>query len=107
MGVYIMLLLFAVAGYGGGGAILAAVRHRFVNDGEKDFALVAMAGMLFGFGVICTLVGLSWAGVPALGGIVGFVSYAITAERLGLFVIEVAEQHGSEAEHVKGVRNIE
>lgn len=87
-GLHIVLLAFAIVGYAGTGASLAVARARFVNDGERDIGMFGVAGMLFMFGALCTLVGSGIAGVLALGGVALWVGYVVTAQRLGLFTVE-------------------
>ncbi|HEX7120495.1 MAG TPA: hypothetical protein VF212_17010 [Longimicrobiales bacterium] len=87
-GLQLVLLLFAVVGYGGAGASLAVARHRRLTDGERDLGMLAVAGMLLIFGALCTIVGVGLAGVFAFGGIVAWASYVFMAQHMGLFRIE-------------------
>ncbi|HEX6940925.1 MAG TPA: hypothetical protein VF158_16020 [Longimicrobiales bacterium] len=104
-GLQLVLLLFAVVGFGGAGASLAVARHRRLADGERDLGMLAVAAMLFVFGALCTVVGVGLAGVFAFGGVVVWASYVFMAQHMGLFRIEPnqpppfseeeeAEEHG-------------
>jgi threonine/homoserine efflux transporter RhtA len=86
----LVLLLFALVGYAGSGASLAVLRQRRVTDGEYDVGMAGIAGMLFVFGALCTMVGVGPVGVLAFGGVVLWASYVIVAQRLGVFSVEVA-----------------
>lgn len=88
-GVRILLLLFALAAFAGGGAALAMARFRGRADGQRDFGLAGIAGMFLLFGTLCTLAASGIFGVLAFGGVVTWGSYLLTAQRVGLFTIEV------------------
>jgi hypothetical protein len=87
VGLRFMLLLFAAVGFAGAGAALAVARHRFATDYEHDAGMLAVAAMLVLFGGLCTSVGTGFSGIPAFGALVVWVSYAVTAQRIGLFHI--------------------
>lgn len=87
-GLRLILLLFAAVGFTGAGAALAVARHRRVSDSEHDFGMLAVACMLAVFGALCTAVGGGLSGVLAFGGIVLWVSYVATAQRVGLFQVQ-------------------
>jgi hypothetical protein len=97
-GLQIVLLLFAVVGYGGAGASLAVARHRQVSEGERDFGMIAVAGMLLIFGALCTAVGVGLVGVFAFGGVVVWASYVFMAQHMGLFRIEATHAPPSSEE---------
>jgi hypothetical protein len=89
-GLRLILLLFAAVGFMGAGAALAVARQRHTSDHEHDFGMLAVACMLAIFGALCTLVGGGVSGVLAFGGIVLWVSYVATAQRVGLFQVQSA-----------------
>ncbi len=92
VGLRLVLLLFAVVGFAATGASLAVARHRFVSDRENDLGMVAVSLMLLVFASLCTLVAVGLSGVLALGSILLWASYVVTAQRIGLFQIEVNRQ---------------
>jgi hypothetical protein len=87
-GLQMVLLVFAMIGFGGAGASLAVARGRRVEDGEYDGGMLGVAAMLLVFGTLCTLVGSGLSGVLAFGGVVLWVGYVVTAQRIGMFRIE-------------------
>jgi threonine/homoserine efflux transporter RhtA len=87
-GLQVILLVFAVVGFGGTGASLAVANRRRMADGERDAGMLGVAVMLFIFGTLCTVVGSGLVGVLAFGGVVTWVGYIVTAQRVGLFRIE-------------------
>ena len=87
-GLQLVLLVFAVIGFAGTGAALAVARARHVNDGEYDAGMIGVAVMMFVFGSLCTAVGSGLLGVIAFGGVMLWVGYVVTAQRVGLFRIE-------------------
>jgi threonine/homoserine efflux transporter RhtA len=87
-GLQLILLLFALIGFAGTGAALAVARSRRVNDGEYDAGMIGVAVMMFVFGSLCTMVGSGLLGVIAFGGVMLWVGYVVTAQRVGLFRIE-------------------
>lgn len=88
-GLRIVLLLFAVVGFTAAGASLAVARNRFVAEHENDVGMMAVSIMLIVFAALCTAVAVGFAGVLAFGGVVLWASYVATAQRVGLFRIEV------------------
>jgi hypothetical protein len=84
----LVLLMFAMAGFGGAGASVAVVRARYASFGERDAGMVAVATMLFIFGTVCSVVEWGVAGMAALGTLSAWVGYVLAAQRLGLFPIE-------------------
>jgi len=100
LGLRLVLLLFALVGFGGAGASLAVARYRYMAEGERDLGMLGVAAMLLTFGALCTTVGVGWMGVPAFGGVVLWVSYVLMAGHLDLFRIEThpSERSTSEAE---------
>lgn len=97
-GLQLVLLLFAVVGYGGAGASLAVARQRRLTDGERDLGMLAVAAMLFVFGALCTVVGVGVAGVFAFGGVVTWASYVLTAQHMGIFRIDAGQAPPSSEE---------
>lgn len=89
-GLRIVLLLFAVVGFTAAGASLAVARNRFVSERENDVGMMAVSVMLIVFAALCTQVAAGFAGVLAFGGVVLWASYVATAQRVGLFRIEVS-----------------
>lgn len=87
-GLRIVLLLFALVGYGGAGAALAAARSRWLGNREQDLGMLGVAALLGIFGALCTAVGVGAAGVLAFGGIAVWASYVFMAQRMGMFQIE-------------------
>jgi hypothetical protein len=87
-GLSLMLLLFALIGFAGAGAALAVARQRYVADLERDAGMLGVAAMLLAFAVLCAMVASGFMGVIAFGGVSTWVSYAVTAQRIGLFQIE-------------------
>jgi threonine/homoserine efflux transporter RhtA len=87
-GLQLVLLGFAVIGFAGTGAALAVARGRRLNDGEYDAGMLGVAVMMFLFGSLCTMVGSGVIGVFAFGGVMLWVGYVVTAQRMGLFRIE-------------------
>jgi hypothetical protein len=83
-----VLLMFALAGFGGAGASVAVVRARYASFGERDAGMLAVATMLFIFGSVCATVQWGLAGMIALGSVSAWVGYVLAAQRLGIFQIE-------------------
>jgi uncharacterized membrane protein YhiD involved in acid resistance len=100
-GLRIILLIFALIGYIGAGAALAAVRYRRWSEGERDVGMLGMAAMLFLFAVLCTSVGVGLSGVAAVGVLVVWASYLFMAQHMGLFRIEVTGLFQAEEEHTE------
>ena len=84
----IVLLAFAMAGFGGAGASLAVVRARSTEYGERDAGMIAVAAMLFIFGTVCSVVEWGLVGVCAIGAVSTWVGYVVAAQRLRIFEIE-------------------
>lgn len=84
----LMLLMFAMVGFGAAGAALAASRYRLLGEGERDYGLIAMAVMFMTFGALCTIAASGLFGIVAFGGVVVWASYVLMGQRLGLFSIE-------------------
>lgn len=97
-GMRLMLLVFALVGFAGAGAALAVVRHRLMEEGERDVGLTGVALMFLTFGALCTMAASSLFGVLAFGGVVVWASYLLMARRLGLFQIEVRPRPSTEWE---------
>lgn len=88
-GMRLMLLMFAMVGFGAAGAALAAGRYRLLGEGERDYGLIAMAAMFLTFGALCTIAASGLFGIFAFGGVVVWAGYLLMGQRLGLFSIEV------------------
>jgi len=88
-GLRIVLLTFALVGYVGAGAALAAARYRRVSEGERDVGMFGVALMLFCFGALCTAVGVGAGGILAVGLVFVWASYMVMAQHLGMFRVEV------------------
>ena len=84
----VVLLAFAMAGFGGAGASLAVVRARSVEYGERDAGMIAVAAMLFIFGTICSVMEWGLVGMCAIGSLSLWVGYVTAAQRLRMFEIE-------------------
>lgn len=84
-GLRVILLLFALVGFGGTGASLGVARYRQVADGERDIGMLGVALMLFIFGALCTAVAAGASGILAFGGVAMWASYVLMAQHLGLF----------------------
>jgi hypothetical protein len=89
LGLELVLLVFALVGFAGTGASLAVARYRRLDDGEADVGMLGVAAMLLLFGAVCTSVAVGVFGVPAIGGVVVWVSYISMARQIGLFAVEV------------------
>lgn len=97
-GMRIMLLLFALVGFAGGGAALGVARYRARSEGERDLGLTGIAIMFLSFGALCAVAASGLVGVLAFGGVVVGASYLFMAQRLGVFRIETAETPPMEPE---------
>lgn len=97
-GLRIVLLLFALVGFTGAGASLAVARHRFTTDRENDLGMLAVSAMLLVFAALCTTVAAGLSGVLAFGGIALWASYVVTAQRVGLFRVEISRFHETRVE---------
>lgn len=103
-GLQLVLLMFAMIGFGGAGASLAVARSRRVEDGEYDGGMLGVAAMLLVFGTLCTLVGSGISGVLAFGGVVLWLGYVVTAQRIGIFRIESGSPEEEQAEEPRQTR---
>lgn len=97
-GLRLILLLFALIGFGGTGAALAVARYRKVADGDRDVGMIGVAGMLLLFGVLCAAVGVGLSGVLAFGGVVVWASYLFMAQHMGIFRIDAGDGPFTEEE---------
>lgn len=97
-GLRIVLVCFAVIGFTGAGASLAVARQRYVTDRESDLGMLAVSVMLLVFAALCTAVAAGTSGVLAFGGVVLWASYVVTAQRVGLFRVEVSRHEESAVE---------
>lgn len=94
VGLAIILLAFALVGFGGAGASLAVARARWVEEADRDVGMWGVAAMLGVFGALCTLVATGLAGLGAFGPVAIWASYVLMAQHLGLFRIEVSAGSG-------------
>jgi hypothetical protein len=97
-GLRLVLVFFAVVGFTGAGASLAVARRRYVADHESDIGMLAVSVMLIVFAALCTAVATGASGVLALGGVLVWASYVVTAQRVGLFRVEVSRHEESAVE---------
>lgn len=88
IGLRLILLVFAVVGFGGAGASLGVARYRHLAEGERDLGMLGVAAILFVFGALCTVVAAGYSGIAAFGGVVLWAAYVLMARHLGLFSIE-------------------
>jgi hypothetical protein len=103
-GLQVVLLAFAMIGFGGTGASLAVARARRVEDGEYDGGMLGVAALLLVFGTLCTLVSSGLSGVLAYGAVIAWVGYVITAQRIGLFRIETGWLQATPTEEPRQTR---
>jgi uncharacterized membrane protein len=103
-GLRVVLLLFALVGYLGAGAALAAARYRRLAENERDVGMFGVALMLFFFGALCTMVGVGVLGVAAVGAVVLWASYAVMAQHLGMFQVEVSRLRQTEEQEPEELR---
>lgn len=103
-GLRIVLLLFALVGYIGAGAALAAARYRRLVEGERDVGMFGVAFMLLFFGSLCTMVGVGVSGVAAVGLVFLWASYMVMAQHLGMFQVEVYRPHRAEEQEPEELR---
>jgi threonine/homoserine efflux transporter RhtA len=98
-GLQVVLLMFALVGFGGAGASLAVAKSRQTNEGDYDAGMLGVAGMLAVFGALCTAVSSGFVGVLAFGGVTLWAGYVLTAQRVGMFHVETGfmeEAHAAE-----------
>lgn len=88
VGLRIILLLFALVGFGGAGASFAIARYRKLSEGERDTGMMSVSGMLLVFGVLCAGVGGGLAGIFAFGVVVIWASYVVMARNIGMFEVD-------------------
>ncbi len=89
VGLDIVLLLFALVGFGGAGASLAVARARWLQEGDRDIGMWGVAAMLLVFGTLCTLVATGLSGICAFGSVAVWGSYVFMAQHVGVFRLEV------------------
>jgi hypothetical protein len=87
VGLAVILLLFALVGFGGAGASLAVARSRWIEEADRDLGMWGVAAMLGVFGALCAGVAAGLAGLLAFGLVAVWASYVIMAQRLGIFLI--------------------
>ena len=97
-----MLLMFAGVAFAGAGAALAIMRQRTAEQGERDLGLASVVLMLVTFGGLCAILSAGFGAVFGFGGVVMWVAYVLTAQRVGMFKVEVgATQPWPEEHHVE------
>ena len=98
-----MLLIFAGVAFAGAGAALAIMRQRSADQGEKDIGLALVVGMLVLFGSLCAILSTGFGAIFGFGAVVMWVAYVMTANRIGLFKVEVGPVQPSwtEEHHVE------
>ena len=84
----ITLLFFAAVAFAGAGIAFAVARAREFEDERTDVGMRAIAALLLGFGASCTFLAVGLTGVFAFGGVIAWVSYVLTAQRLAVFQLE-------------------
>jgi hypothetical protein len=82
------LLAIALAAWAAGGASLALLRNRWLQEGRTDFGMLSVTGALLAVGSLCTAAASGLVGILAFGGISVWSAYTATAQRLGVFRIE-------------------
>ncbi|MGH7481919.1 MAG: hypothetical protein ACRELV_07165 [Longimicrobiales bacterium] len=90
----LVLLSFALVAFAGAGASLAVIRFRRISEGDVDWGMTGVTLLLVCFGGLCTALGAGWAGVPAFGGVVAWVSYVFMARHIGLFEVDAGASAG-------------
>ena len=99
-----MLLIFAGVAFAGAGAALAIMRQRVAEQGERDIGLALVVTMLVLVGALCAILSAGFAAIFGFGGIVMWVAYVMTANRIGMFRVEVGATQTSwpeEQHHVE------
>lgn len=98
-----MLLIFAGVAFAGAGAALAILRQRSSELGDHDVGLALVVAMLVLFGSLCAILGAGYAAIFGFGGVILWVAYVMTANRIGLFRVEVgtAQPSWTEEHHVE------
>ena len=97
-----MLLIFAGVAFAGAGAALAIMRQRSAEQGERDIGLALVVVMLVLFGALCAILSAGFGAIFGFGGVVAWVAYVMTANRIGMFTVEVgANQPWPEEHHVE------
>jgi hypothetical protein len=94
-----MLLIFAGVAFAGAGAALAIMRQRAAEHGERDIGLALVVAMLVLFGALCAILSAGFGAIFGFGGVVTWVAYVMTANRIGLFKVEVGATQPSPEEH--------
>jgi hypothetical protein len=82
------LLTIALIAYAAGGAALAVLRVRRLNDGLGDNGMSAVATALLTVGALCSAAGGGILGIFAFGGVCVWASYIAAAQRVGLFRVQ-------------------
>ena len=99
-GLTAMLLIFAGVAFAGAGAALAIMRQRAAEQGERDIGLALVVVMLALFGGLCAILSAGFGAIFGFGGVIMWAAYVMTANRIGMFKVEVgATQHAWPEEH--------
>lgn len=106
-GLQLVLLLFALFGYGGAGTSMAVARYRRMSDGERDLGMFGVAVLLLLFGALCTAVAVGISGVFAFGGVTVWAGYVFMAQHLGLFQVEANPPASARDEPAEETRPLE
>ena len=88
-GLTVLLLIFAGVAFAGAGAALAIMRQRSAEQGERDIGLGLVVLMLGLFGALCAILSAGFGAIFGFGGVVMFAAYVMTANRIGMFKVEV------------------
>lgn len=86
--VRLSLLLIGLVAWVAAGAALATLRFRTHRGQRHDIGLAAVASALLGVGALCSAAASGLVSILAFGGVSVWVSYIITAQRIGLFRLE-------------------
>lgn len=87
--VKIALMLLAGIGFAGVGGSLAVARLHQLQQGDADYGMRAIAVVLACFSAMCIVPVAGYLGVPAFGGVISWFSYVCSAQRIGVFRIEL------------------
>lgn len=93
--VRVALLIFAAAGFAGVGRSLAIARLHELRQGDSDLGMRALAFVLMFFSAMCLVPVAGYTGVAAFGGVVSWFSYVWSAQRIGVFSIELYKPRAS------------
>ena len=83
----ITLLMFAAISFAGAGVACAVGRARELADFTPDLAMRTVASLLMIFGATCAYLSTGFTTILAFGAVIAWVSYVISAQRVGVFEI--------------------